>query len=75
MMDRAPRSESIRPVVLEVIDIFGVDRCMFASNYPVDMLFTSYASIWNAYDEITADFSDSDRERLFMTNGERYYRI
>ncbi len=68
-------ADRIRQFVLDTIDIFGVERCMFASNYPVDMLFTAYATIWNAYDNITADFTDSDREKLFMTNAERYYRI
>ena len=52
-------TDRIRRFVLDTIEIFGVDKCMFASNYPVDMLFSSYAAIWNAYDEITSDFSDS----------------
>ena len=68
-------ADRIRGFVLDTIDIVGVDRCMFASNYPVDMMFSSYAAIWHAYDEITADFSDSDRQKLFETNAERYYRI
>ena len=68
-------AERIRQFVLDTIEVFGVDKCMFASNYPVDMLFSSYAAIWNAYDEITADFSDSEREKLFKSNAERYYRI
>ncbi len=68
-------AESIRPFVLETIEIMGVDRCMFASNYPVDMLFSSYREIWKAYDAIIADFSEADRDALFRLNAERYYRI
>ena len=68
-------AERIRQFVLDTIEVFGVDKCMFASNYPVDMLFSSYAAIWNAYDEITADFSESERDKLFKSNAERYYRI
>ena len=68
-------AERIRQFVLDTIEIFGVEKCMFASNYPVDMLFSSYAAIWNAYDEITADFSESERDKLFKSNAERYYRI
>ena len=69
--------DAIRQFVLDTIDVFGVDRCMFASNYPVDMLFGSYADIWNAYDEITSEagMTDSERERLFQTNAERIYRV
>lgn len=66
---------SIAPFVLDTIEMFGVDRCMFASNYPVDMLFSSYRAIWEAYDEITSDFSSGDRDLLFRANAERYYRI
>ncbi|MBV8522913.1 MAG: amidohydrolase family protein, partial [Acetobacteraceae bacterium] len=36
MMDHSWSVESIRPYVLETIDAFGVGRCMFASNFPVD---------------------------------------
>lgn len=68
-------ADAIRQFVLDAIDIFGVERCMFASNYPVDMLFSSYAAIWNAYDSITSDFSDAERDALFRLNAERYYRI
>ena len=67
--------DRIKQFVLDTIEIFGVDKCMFASNYPVDMLFSSYDAIWNAYDEITSDFSDADRDKLFKSNAERYYRI
>ena len=77
MFAREFGKDAIRQFVLDTIDIFGVDRCMFASNYPVDMLFSSYADIWNAYDEITSEagMTDSERERLFRTNAERIYRV
>lgn len=77
MFADAHGSDAFRRFVLDTIDIFGVDRCMFASNYPVDMLFSSYRAIWQAYDETTvaAGFSDTDREKLFRTNAERIYRI
>ncbi len=67
--------EDIRPFVLDTIDIFGTDRCMFASNFPVDSLTSSYAAIWRAYDEITSDFSEADRRKLFHDNAVRHYRL
>lgn len=75
MFDHEWTEASIRPFVLETIEMFGVDRCMFASNFPVDKLFSDYAAIWNAFDSITADFSDSDRRALFHDNAARIYRI
>ncbi|HWA78886.1 MAG TPA: amidohydrolase [Acetobacteraceae bacterium] len=67
--------ESIRPFVLTAIEAFGVDRCMFASNFPVDKLFSSYDAIFNAFKEITRGFSADDRRRLFHDNALGYYRL
>ncbi len=75
MLDTQWTTESIAPFVLDAIDIVGVDRCMFASNFPVDSLFSDYATVWNAYDEITSDFSDTERAALFHDNAEKYYKI
>lgn len=75
MGDWAWTVESIRPYVLSAIDTFGVDRCMFASNFPVDKLFSSYDAVFTAFKEITADFSDDDVRALFHDNAARYYRL
>ena len=64
-----------RPIVLDTIAMFGVERCMFASNFPVDSLCGTYAEIFSGFAEIVADFSDSDRHALFVGNAERVYDI
>lgn len=61
-------------IVLETIRIFGVDRCMFASNFPVDGLVATYDEIFDGFKAITAGFSDADRARLFYGNARAYYR-
>jgi predicted TIM-barrel fold metal-dependent hydrolase len=48
---------------------------MFASNFPVDKLFSDYASIWQAFDTITADLNADERAKLFHTNAVRVYRL
>jgi predicted TIM-barrel fold metal-dependent hydrolase len=75
MFDHAWTVESLRPYVLETIDTFGTGRAMFASNFPVDRLFSSYTTLWNAYASIVADASDSEKDALFRRNAERIYRI
>ena len=75
MMDWDWTPEKIRPFVLDTIEIMGAERCMFASNFPVDSLMTTYKRLWDAYDEITADFSQPERDGLFWRNAEQYYRI
>ncbi|AME26951.1 amidohydrolase family protein [Burkholderia sp. PAMC 26561] len=74
-LDRQWNVDSIRPLVLETIEIFGIDRCMFASNFPVDKMSRDYASYWNAFDHITLGFSESERTALFQSNAEKTYRI
>lgn len=65
----------IRPIVLQAIDMFGVARCMFGSNFPPDRLARSYRYLWDAYDEITRDFAVGEREALFAGNAYQYYRL
>ena len=61
MVDWNWTTESIRPFVLETIDIFGVDRSMFASNFPVDKIYSDFATLYRAFFEITKDFSPTRR--------------
>lgn len=65
----------IRPYVEHSIDAFGTDRCMFASNFPVDRLFSSYAAVFDAFREITRGYAPTERAALFHDNAERFYRL
>ena len=75
MLDHQWTTDSIRPIVLEAIDIFGVQRAMFASNFPVDKLYSDYPAIFRAFSEITADFTQEERERLFAGTAIDFYDL
>ncbi len=75
MFDHHWSTESIRPLVLETIDIFGPERAMFGSNFPIDRLMSSYGAIWRAFAEITAGFSAHQQQALFHDNAARAYRL
>ncbi len=60
-------------IVRTVIDLFGVARCMFASNFPVDSLCASFAEIYSGFDAITAGCSAGERRALFAGNARRIY--
>lgn len=66
---------SLRPWVLGCIETFGPDRCMFASNWPVDSLFSTYDRLVAAYAEIVAGLSESEQSAFFQGTAERVYRI
>lgn len=67
--------EANRPVVLAAIDLFGVDRCMFASNFPVDGLCAGFDTIFDGFKAIVAHLPAADRRKLFRDNALREYRI
>ncbi|MCP4381807.1 MAG: amidohydrolase family protein [Hyphomicrobiales bacterium] len=75
MLDWHWSEASIRPFVLECIDIFGTDRAMFASNFPVDRLYSSYDTLFGAFRSIVGDFSESDQQKLFHDTATRVYRL
>lgn len=68
-------TEEFRPYVETAIEAFSVERCMFASNFPVDKLFSSYDRIFDAFRTITAGYSVNERLALFHDNAERFYRL
>jgi predicted TIM-barrel fold metal-dependent hydrolase len=67
--------DSIRPYVLHCIETFGVERCFFATNWPVDWLFSAYDAVVDAYTEIVAGFSLGEQEAMFSKNAEAIYNI
>ncbi len=67
--------EANRGIVLIAIDLFGVDRCMFASNFPVDRLCGTFDAIFSGFRTIVRDLSADDQRKLFHDNAIRIYGI
>jgi predicted TIM-barrel fold metal-dependent hydrolase len=67
--------DSIRRIVLDTIDVFGPARCMFASNFPVDGLYSTFGELFAAFDTITAGFAPTERADLFAGTARRFYRV
>jgi predicted TIM-barrel fold metal-dependent hydrolase len=66
---------SMRPVVEAVIAIFGPQRCMFGSNFPVEKLVLDYDSLWTRFAALSAGLSDADRRRVFAGSAVEFYRM
>ena len=64
-----------KPYILRCIESFGVDRCMFESNFPVDKRSCSYVVLWNAFKRIADAFSIDERRALFHDTACRVYRL
>ena len=64
-----------RPWYEHAIDVFGSDRCMFESNFPVDKASCSYNVLWNSFKKIAAGASDVEKANLFHDTAHRVYRL
>lgn len=64
-----------RGVVLTAIEAFGVERTMFASNFPVDSLCATFDTIFSGFRTIVSDFSASEQRALFHDNAVRIYAM
>ena len=65
----------MRDTVRTVIDLFGTERAMFASDLPTDRLFGGIDAQMEACHAAVADFTEEDRRALFGRNADRIYRI
>jgi predicted TIM-barrel fold metal-dependent hydrolase len=63
------------PVIRTAIEVFGADRCMFASNYPVDSLTGSFGTIYAGFRAAVADLPQPQQKALFHDNAVRVYRL
>jgi predicted TIM-barrel fold metal-dependent hydrolase len=75
LADRGWDYEENRHIVLAAIEQFGVERCMFASNFPVAGLRIDFDALYTAYKRMVADFSETEQLALFHDNAKRFYRI
>ena len=77
MVDHAWSIDTITPWVLHCIDAFGPDRIMFGTNWPVDVVFSSYLRQADAYRWIIAraGFSRAEQEAMLFRNAEHFYGL
>lgn len=74
-----PDSETLagvmQPMTDWILEHFGAERCMFASNFPVDKGMFSYRTLWNAFSRLSSGLDIEDQHRLFHGTAEETYRI
>lgn len=71
----AQLAEEWRPYVEVCIDAFSPSRAMFESNFPVDALTCSYATLWNAFKRLAEPYTETEKHELFFATAARFYRI
>ncbi len=71
----AELAQAWRPYFEFCIETFGVGRCMFESNFPVDRVSCSYRALWNAMKRIAQGASENEKQALFRGTAARVYAI
>ena len=67
--------KSIKPYIMHCIESFGIERCIWGSNWPIDKLWSSFENVVKAYTKMTEDFSPDDKTAIFSQNATSLYRI
>lgn len=67
--------ENNRPIVETIAEVFGPDRIMFASNFPVDGVVGKFDEIWNGFRTITAGWSYSEQVKAYAKNAIKIYHL
>ena len=68
-------AQVFKPWLEFAIESFGIDQCMFASNFPVDSAAGSFDDLYASFSTVTAGLDAASLDKLFAANAERIYRI
>jgi predicted TIM-barrel fold metal-dependent hydrolase len=63
------------PYIETCIELFGADRAMFESNFPVEKMGIGYLALWNAFKRVVSGASAEEKRALFSGNARRIYRL
>jgi predicted TIM-barrel fold metal-dependent hydrolase len=70
----AYRQDVVAPVIKETVAIFGADRCMYGSNFPIEKLWTDYQSLYLTFREAISDLSLAEQTAILHDTAARIYR-
>jgi predicted TIM-barrel fold metal-dependent hydrolase len=71
----ACRDDVIRPIVKETVAQFGADRCFFGSNFPIEKLWTDYATLYRTFRNAIAYLGEAEQAAILHDTAARLYRI
>ncbi|CAG2212622.1 L-fucono-1,5-lactonase-like [Mytilus edulis] len=70
------KKEDFQPYVDHVIRCFGIDRCMYGSDWPVcSQAGCKYVDVYSLLNDLLPSLSDEDKEKMFKENGRKFYSL
>jgi predicted TIM-barrel fold metal-dependent hydrolase len=67
--------EFIASVVADCVALFGSERCMFGSNFPIEKLWTAFGSLWQAHTAALVGLALADRQNILRETATRVYNL
>ena len=64
-----------RQVIRDVIQIFGVERTIYGSNFPLEKLHASYADFFGVYRAVLSEFTEAEQRAVLHDNAVKFYRL
>ena len=71
----ACRDDVMGPIIQETVEIFGAERCMYGSNFPIEKLWTDYRTLYQTFRAATDHLDESSQRAIFHDTAARLYRI
>lgn len=68
-------ADHIKNILTDTVEIFGAERCLFGSNYPIEKLWTSYADLVSAFKKTASGLSKADQKAIFHDTAMRVYNL
>ncbi|MEO0387842.1 MAG: amidohydrolase family protein [Pseudomonadota bacterium] len=65
----------VADMVETTVGLFGAERCLYGSNFPIEKLWTGYADLFAAFQSATTPFTPAERAAIFTGTAARIYRI
>jgi len=73
--DHKSSPEIMAPMIPVSLQFFGAKRCMYGSNFPIEKLWTTYATYFDNVVKAVGEVSDADRHEIFYGTASRAYRL
>jgi predicted TIM-barrel fold metal-dependent hydrolase len=75
MFDSQWSAESIKPLIHNLLEQYGSERLLFASNFPVDKLMSDYDAVVDKVRQALSGVSDAELQGIFRDNAMRVYNL
>lgn len=68
-------ADHIRSIVVESVALFGAERCLFGSNFPIEKLWTGYDDLVAAYLAAISDLDQGAQQAVMHNTAARIYAL